>query len=77
MRASYLSISNGVLGSLSMIDVINDQFRIDFYLAGRIQDAATVYFIYENILNNQYFLVPYFPMPEGGIRIGLSWDFLD
>lgn len=55
----------------------NNPIRLDFFLAGRIQDSATFYFVYENLLGNNYFIVPYYPMPEGGMRIGISWDFLD
>jgi hypothetical protein len=77
MRSSYLTSRNGIIEKLNLRDILNDKFRLDFYLAGRIQDAATFYLIYENILGSQYFIVPYYPMPEGGIRIGLSWDFLD
>jgi hypothetical protein len=72
-----MGIENDAVNRLNLFDVNNDKFRLDFYLAGRIQDAATFYLIYENILSNKYFVVPYFPMPEGGIRIGLSWDFID
>ncbi|MCF8266345.1 MAG: hypothetical protein K9I99_17750 [Melioribacteraceae bacterium] len=50
------------------------QYSIDFYLAGNIQNLATVYFIFENILNNQYYFVPYYPKQERGLRFGVSWD---
>ncbi len=50
---------------------------IDFSLSGTIQKSATLYFIWENLLNKKYFLVPYFPMPERNIRFGVSWEFLN
>ncbi len=75
-KASY-SIRDNSIEKLPYYPAINDRLRLDFYLAGRIQDAATFYFIYENVFSNKYFIVPYYPMPEGGIRIGISWDFLD
>jgi len=77
MRSASYGISGESVTKLNSLPAINDKFRLDFYLAGRIQDAATFYFIYENILANNYYVVPYYPMPEGGIRIGISWDFLD
>ena len=77
MRSASYSIVDEAINKLSLQSVLNDKMRVDFYLAGRIQDAATFYFIYENILGNNYFIVPYYPMPEGGMRIGISWDFLD
>lgn len=48
---------------------------IDFSLSGTIQKRATLYFIWENLLNKKYFLIPYFPMPERNIRFGVSWEF--
>lgn len=77
MRSAGYDIVNDAVNKLSLQSVLNNKMRVDFYLAGRIQDAATFYFIYENILGNNYFIVPYYPMPEGGMRIGISWDFLD
>ena len=53
----------------------NNINRLDFLLAGRIRNSATFYFIFENILDNNYYIVPFYPMRERGIRIGLSWDF--
>ncbi len=50
---------------------------IDFTLSGTIQKKATLYFVWENLSNKKYFLVPYFPMPERNIRFGVSWEFLN
>lgn len=77
MRSTKFKLENDTIELISLDNLDNDKFRLDFFLAGRIQDAATFYFVYENILGNQYYIVPYFPMPEGGIKIGISWDFLD
>lgn len=76
-RTAHYVLSDNNVFKPNLQSVINDKMRVDFYLAGRIQDAATFYFIYENLLGNKYFVVPYYPMPEGGMRIGISWDFLD
>lgn len=76
-RTAHYVLSDNTIFKPNLQSVMNDKMRIDFYLAGRIQDAATFYFIYENLLGNNYYVVPYYPMPEGGMRIGLSWDFLD
>lgn len=56
---------------------IRPSVQFDFFLAGKIQDAATVYFIFENLLNERYYIVPYYPKQERGIRLGVSWEFLD
>jgi hypothetical protein len=50
MRSTHLGNNYGSILKLNLVDVINDKYRLDFYLAGRIQDAATFYFIFENIL---------------------------
>jgi len=52
-------------------------FQLDFFLAGQIQENAIVYFTWENLFNTQYFIVPYYPMPERSIRFGVAWEFLD
>ncbi|MGD8307592.1 MAG: hypothetical protein PVF17_13125, partial [Ignavibacteria bacterium] len=51
--------------------------RIDFTLAGEIKKVAIVYFIWENLLDEKYFIQPYYPMPERSIRFGLSWELLN
>jgi len=56
---------------------ISTSFQLDFFLAGKIQNSATVYFIFENLLNAKYFIVPYYPKQARGIRFGVAWNFLD
>jgi len=77
MRSASYYIENNSFKKFETYLVGNNPFRLDFLLAGRIQNTATFYFIYENLLGNEYYFVPYFPMPEGGIRIGISWDFIN
>lgn len=77
MRSSSYYLENNIIKPFQFYDVENDNYRLDFLLAGRIQDRATFYFVYENILGNNYYVIPYYPMPEGGIKIGISWDFID
>lgn len=52
-------------------------FQLDLFVAGRIQEAAVFYFVFENILDRKYYIVPYYPVQARGIRFGLSWEFLD
>jgi outer membrane receptor protein involved in Fe transport len=73
--AQYIKQSSG--GDFLPIQKTLNAFRIDFFLAGRIQTAAILYFTWENLLNSQYFLVPYYPALGRSIRIGISWEFLD
>lgn len=77
MRSASYSTSGGSISRIQNYNVINDNYRIDFMIAGRIQNTATFYLTYENLLGSTYYVVPYYPMPEGGLRIGLAWDFLD
>jgi hypothetical protein len=51
--------------------------KLDFTLAGEIKGAAIFYFIWENLFNNQYYITPYYPMPERNIRFGLAWELFD
>ncbi len=50
-------------------------FTLDFYLSGEIQKSAIVYFSWENLFGNNYYVTPYFPMPWRRIRFGISWEF--
>jgi len=63
--------------SLISSSPITTSFQVDFFLAGKIQNSATVYFIFENLFNAKYFIVPYYPKQARGIRFGVAWNFLD
>jgi outer membrane receptor protein involved in Fe transport len=52
-------------------------FQLDFFLAGRIQDSAIIYFTWENLLDARYSIVPYYPLYPRGLRFGVAWEFLD
>ncbi len=52
---------------------VNENWDVDFTAVGEIQGVAFVYFTWQNLLNNQYYLIPYYPMPQRGIRFGISW----
>lgn len=67
--------TNGSIISPS-VDV-KKSVQFDFFLAGKIQDAATIYFVFENLFNERYYIVPYYPKQERGIRLGVSWEFVD
>jgi len=56
---------------------INPTTQVDFFLTGQIQKNATIYFVFENILNKKYYLVQYYPMYERGIRFGIVWEFFN
>ncbi len=66
---------------LKYFDFYSDDFesamQVDFTLAGIIQKVAIVYFSWENLFDEQFFIVPYYPMRERGIRFGLSWELFN
>jgi outer membrane receptor protein involved in Fe transport len=65
-------------GSLSIAgEKTTNVFRIDFFLAGKVQESAIVYFTFENLLNTKYYIVPFYPALGRNIRFGISWEFLD
>jgi hypothetical protein len=55
----------------------NSAYTIDFTLAGRIRNAATVYFSWENLLDEKYYLVPYYPALGRNLRFGIAWDLFN
>lgn len=70
---------NNITNEIELISPLKTDasFQLDFFVAGKIQDAAVFYFVFENLLDRQYFIVPYYPIQPRGIRFGLSWEFLD
>lgn len=56
---------------------LGDAFRLDFTFAGEIQKLAYIYFTWENLLDNQYYIIPYYPMQSRNIRIGISWELFN
>jgi len=57
--------------------VKNNINRLDFFLSARIRKRATFYFTVENILDNNYYIVPFYPMRQRSIKIGIAWDFIN
>ncbi len=52
-------------------------YQVDFFLNGIIQEAAIVYFVFENILGEEYYIFPYYPKQGRGLRFGLSWELFN
>ncbi len=65
--------------SLSLLrnEQTSTSYQVDFYLNGIIQEAAIVYFVFENILGNDYYIFPYYPKQGRGLRFGLSWELFN
>jgi len=58
-------------------DMGASSYQIDLFLSATIQDRAIIFFVFENLLNNQYFIVPNYFKQQTGIRFGLSWELFD
>ena len=57
--------------------LVDPSQKIDISVAGEIKKVAIVYFIWENLADNQYFITPYYPMPGRNIRFGISWELFN
>jgi len=77
VSSSFLyNTSNGIYSQIGLTE-FTPSIQIDFFLAGRIQDSAIIYFTWENLLNSQYMVVPFYPVRPRGLRFGVAWEFLD
>jgi outer membrane cobalamin receptor len=56
---------------------VDPTYKLDFLLSGEIRKAAIVYFAIENLLDKQYYITPFYPMPGVSLRFGLAWEFLN
>lgn len=76
-RAVYykLSGSNGNVVEPLNPNNIGGNWDLDLFLAGTIQERATLYVTLQNVFDNQYFIVPYYPMPGITFRFGIAWEF--
>ncbi|HZY09681.1 MAG TPA: TonB-dependent receptor [Bacteroidota bacterium] len=63
----YLPNSSSVPNSVGTLDLI---------ILAHI-GSAYIHFIWDNILDRQYFITPGYPMTDRALRFGLSWEFLD
>ena len=52
---------------------ISSGLNIDFVVIAELQRAAIVYFAFENILDENHYVLPYYPMYSRGFRIGFNW----
>jgi outer membrane cobalamin receptor len=57
--------------------VVEPTNKLDFNLAGEIQKVAIFYFQWENLFGNEYYITPYYPMPERNIKFGIAWEMFN
>lgn len=56
---------------------VPSSYKLDFTLAGEIQKTAVIYFLWQNLLGNDYFMTPYYPMPGRSLRFGVAWELFN
>lgn len=76
-----ISYAHVFTGSDEIQTLSNEKFdptiRFDYLVAGTIRESATLYFLFENILGTNYFLVPYYPMQSQTFRLGVTWELFN
>ncbi len=69
--------NNNVLTREHGVTDVPSSYKLDFTLAGEIQNVAIVYFLWQNLLGNDYYITPYYPMPGRNIRFGFAWELFN
>ncbi len=52
-------------------------FQLDLFLAATIQERATIFVTLENVLDRDYYIVPYYFKQPITLRFGVSWLMFD
>jgi hypothetical protein len=69
--------NNNVLTREHGVTEVPSSYKLDFTLAGEIQKTAIVYFLFQNLFGNDYYITPYYPMPGRNIRFGFAWELFN
>ena len=56
---------------------VPSSFQLDLFLAGTIQESATIFVTLENLLDTEYYVVPYYFKQPMTLRLGVSWLLYD
>ena len=73
----YYTGTNNVFTYEHGVTEVPSSYKLDFTLAGEIQNIAIVYFLWQNLLENSYYITPYYPMPTSNIRFGVAWELFN
>ncbi|MDA3860196.1 MAG: hypothetical protein PF445_03130 [Melioribacteraceae bacterium] len=65
------------LTPLVQYDSVPSSFQLDLFLAGTIQESATIFVTLENVLDTEYYIVPYYFKQPITLRFGVSWLLFD
>ena len=71
-------VTNAATGTQRIKDeAVPASLQIDLFLAGTIQDAATIFVVLENVIDSEYYIVPYYYKQPQMLRFGVSWILFD
>lgn len=73
----YYTGKNNVFTYENGLIEVNSSVKLDFTLVGEIQKTAIVYFTWQNLLGNNYYITPYYPMPSRSLRFGIAWELFN
>ena len=77
MQSAYNTTSNSAIIGYNSEILIGNSFQLDLFVAGTIRRKAIVYLVFENLLDAQYYVTPYYPVRPQGFRFGVAWEFFD
>lgn len=72
LTAYHYTDANGALQRFN--DKTTESVQVDLFLSGMIRNRAIVYLVLENVLNAQYFTIPYYPRKGINFRFGIAWE---
>jgi hypothetical protein len=73
----YYTGKNNVFTNEHGVLAVPSSNKLDFTLSGEIQKTAIVYFVWQNFLNHNYYITPYYPMSTSRIRFGIAWELFN
>lgn len=78
-RGSYSNLSTDFLTNRLKVyaGTTPSAFTLDFFTSGKIAGRATVFFLWENILDTGYYQMYLYPMPSRGITFGINWEMFN
>ncbi len=76
MTSFYYQLSTGEVETYKSV-YAKSSFQMDIFVAARIQDAAILYFVFENLLNEENYYITYYPKQSRGIRFGFNWELFN
>lgn len=78
-RSSYRGRFNAPFyGNFIFAPVDNPSvYTLDFFTSGKVGENATVFFLWENLLNEEYYQMYLYPMPARGVVFGINWEMFN